>query len=177
MRGRSGLAWYDVEHAAGRSDTKRGQSQHPGPTSHVGGHPNGERCINGRADSLLHSGKSHAATLALKADTLTNQGTLVAPVLKINSQTLTNSGLLQGSQTLELIARLMDNQKGGTVYTANALSLAIPTLKNAGLITTDWDLVLSGDQLLNSGEINAVNLTAKTLQVDNQQSGLLLAKR
>ena len=128
------------------------------------------------AGSLLHSGKSHAATLALKADTLTNQGTLVAPVLKINSQTLTNSGLLQGSQTLELIARLMDNQKGGTVYTANALSLAIPTLKNAGLITTDRDLVLSGDQLLNSGEINAVNLTAKTQQIDNQQSGLLLAK-
>ncbi|MFV8986363.1 hemagglutinin repeat-containing protein [Serratia fonticola] len=128
------------------------------------------------AGSLLHSGKSHAATLALKADTLTNQGTLVAPVLKINSQTLTNSGLLQGSQTLELIARLMDNQKGGTVYTANALSLAIPTLKNAGLITTDRDLVLSGDQLLNSGEINAVNLTAKTQRIDNQQSGLLLAK-
>ncbi|MCW6569758.1 hemagglutinin repeat-containing protein [Yersinia ruckeri] len=128
------------------------------------------------ADSLLHSGKSHAATLALKADTLTNQGTLVAPVLKINSQTLTNSGLLQGSQTLDLIARLMDNQKGGTVYTANALSLAIPTLKNAGLITTDRDLVLSGDQLLNSGEINAVNLTAKTQRIDNQQSGLLLAK-
>ncbi|CAI2021260.1 hemagglutinin repeat-containing protein [Serratia fonticola] len=128
------------------------------------------------AGSLLHSGKSHAATLALKADTLTNQGTLVAPVLKINSQTLTNSGLLQGSQTLELIARLMDNQKGGTVYTANALSLTIPTLKNAGLITTDRDLVLSGDQLLNSGEINAVKLTAKTQRVDNQQSGLLLAK-
>lgn len=128
------------------------------------------------AGSLLHSGKSHAATLALKADTLTNQGTLVAPVLKINSQTLTNSGLLQGSQTLDLIARLMDNQKGGTVYTANALSLAIPTLKNAGLITTDRDLVLSGEQLLNSGEINAVNLTAKTQRVDNQQSGLLLAK-
>ncbi|WP_420542994.1 hemagglutinin repeat-containing protein [Serratia odorifera] len=128
------------------------------------------------AGSLLHRGKSHAATLALKADTLTNQGTLVAPVLKINSQTLTNSGLLQGSQTLELIARLMDNQKGGTVYTANALSLAIPTLKNAGLITTDRDLVLSGDQLLNSGEINAVNLTAKIQRVDNQQSGLLLAK-
>ncbi|UAN45918.1 hemagglutinin repeat-containing protein [Serratia sp. JSRIV001] len=128
------------------------------------------------AGSLLHSGKSHAATLALKADTLTNQGTLVAPVLKINSQTLTNSGLLQGSQTLDLIARLMDNQKGGTVYTANALSLAIPTLKNAGLITTDRDLVLSGDQLLNSGEINAVNLTAKTQRIDNQQSGLLLAK-
>lgn len=128
------------------------------------------------AGSLLHSGKSHAATLALKADTLTNQGTLVAPVLKMNSQTLTNSGLLQGSQTLELIAHLMDNQKGGTVYTANALSLAIPTLKNAGLITTDRDLVLSGDQLLNSGEINAVNLTAKTQRIDNQQSGLLLAK-
>ncbi|MEX2942554.1 hemagglutinin repeat-containing protein [Serratia fonticola] len=128
------------------------------------------------AGSLLHSGKSHAATLALKADTLTNQGTLVAPVLKINSQTLTNNGLLQGSQTLELIARLMDNQKGGTVYTANALSLAIPTLKNAGLITTDRDLVLSGDQLLNSGEINVVNLTAKTQRIDNQQSGLLLAK-
>lgn len=128
------------------------------------------------AGSLLHSGKSHAATLALKADTLTNQGTLVAPVLKINSQTLTNSGLLQGSQTLDLIARLMDNQKGGTVYTANALSLAIPTLKNAGLITTDRDLVLSGEQLLNSGEINAVNLTAKTQRVDNQHSGLLLAK-
>jgi filamentous hemagglutinin len=128
------------------------------------------------AGSLLHSGKSHAATLALNADTLTNQGTLVAPVLKINSQTLINSGLLQGNQTLELIARLMDNQKGGTVYTANALLLAIPTLKNAGLITTDRDLVLSGDQLINSGEINAVNLTAKTQRIDNQQSGLLLAE-
>lgn len=128
------------------------------------------------ADSLLHSGKSHAASLALNASTLTNQGTLIAPVLTINSQTLTNSGLLQGTQTLDLIARLMDNQQGGTVYTANALTLAIPTLKNAGLITTDRDLVLSGDQLLNSGEINAANLTAKTQRIDNQQSGLLLAR-
>ncbi|WP_431221659.1 hemagglutinin repeat-containing protein [Serratia sp. L9] len=129
------------------------------------------------ADSLLHSGKSHAATLALNAGSLTNQGTLVAPVLTVNSQTLTNSGLLQGTQTLDLIARLMDNQQGGTVYTANALSLAIPTLKNAGLITTDRDLLLGGDQLINSGEINAANLTAKNQQVDNQQGGLLLAKQ
>ncbi|MGL5385272.1 MAG: hemagglutinin repeat-containing protein [Enterobacterales bacterium] len=128
------------------------------------------------ADSLLHSGKSHAATLALNADTLTNQGTLVAPVLAINSQKLANSGLIQGTQTLDLIARLMDNQQGGTVYTANALSLAIPSLKNAGLITTDRDLLLSGDQLINSGEINAANLTAKIQRIDNQQSGLLLAR-
>ncbi|WP_025121277.1 MULTISPECIES: hemagglutinin repeat-containing protein [unclassified Serratia (in: enterobacteria)] len=128
------------------------------------------------ADSLLHSGKSHAATLALNAGTLTNQGTLVAPVLTINSQTLANSGLLQGTQTLDLIARLMDNQQGGTVYTANSLSLVIPTLKNAGLFTTDRDLLLGGDQLINRGEINAANLTAKNQQVDNQQGGLLLAK-
>ncbi|MHA7845174.1 hemagglutinin repeat-containing protein [Serratia sp. D1N4] len=128
------------------------------------------------ADSVLHSGKSHAATLALNAKTLTNQGTLVAPILTINSQTLTNSGLLQGSQTLQLIAQLLDNQQGGTLYTANSLLLTVPTLKNAGLITTDRDLQLKGEQLSNSGEINAVNLTADYQRIDNQQSGLLLAE-
>ncbi|VXC48171.1 Contact-dependent inhibition of growth factor CdiA [Enterobacterales bacterium 8AC] len=128
------------------------------------------------ADSVLHSGKSHAATLALNAKTLTNPGTLVAPVLTINSQTLTNRGLLQGSQTLQLIAQLIDNQQGGTLYTAHSLLLTVPTLKNAGLITTDRDLQLKGEQLSNSGEINAVNLTADYQRIDNQQSGLLLAE-
>jgi filamentous hemagglutinin len=127
------------------------------------------------ADSLQHNGKSSAATVALNGKAIVNGGTIVAPALAINSDSLTNGGLLQGSRTLNLVAALLNNQRGGTMATDGSLALAVPQLSNDGLIAVGGDLDLSGNSLTNGGEINAANLTSKVANLANQQNGLLLA--
>jgi filamentous hemagglutinin len=127
------------------------------------------------ADSLQHNGKSSAATVALNGKAIVNGGTIVAPALAINSDSLTNGGLLQGSRTLNLVAALLNNQRGGTMATDGSLALAVPEMNNSGLITLGGDLDLSGNSLTNGGEINAANLTSKVANLANQQNGLLLA--
>jgi filamentous hemagglutinin len=127
------------------------------------------------ADSLQHNGKSSAATVALNGKAIVNGGTIVAPALAINSDSLTNGGLLQGSRTLNLVAALLNNQRGGTMATDGSLALAVPQLSNGGLIAVGGDLNLSGNSLTNGGEINAANLTSKVANLANQQNGLLLA--
>ncbi|HEY1846803.1 MAG TPA: hemagglutinin repeat-containing protein [Buttiauxella sp.] len=127
------------------------------------------------ADSLQHNGKSSAATVALNGKAIVNGGTIVAPALAINSDSLTNGGLLQGSRTLNLVAALLNNQRGGTMATDGSLTLAVPQLSNGGLVAVGGDLDLSGNSLTNGGEINAANLTSKVANLANQQNGLLLA--
>ncbi|MCE0814296.1 hemagglutinin repeat-containing protein, partial [Buttiauxella sp. S04-F03] len=127
------------------------------------------------ADSLNHSGKSNASSISLTGSDITNTGILVAPILAINSSTLTNSGLLQGNQALNLSADVLDNRFGGTLYSEENLVLSLPTLINAGLISTGRELFLGGNILTNSGEINAASLTSRTSTLINQSGGLLLA--
>ncbi|MEW7313272.1 hemagglutinin repeat-containing protein [Buttiauxella gaviniae] len=131
--------------------------------------------LNIWADSLTHGGKSNAAAITLTGNQIANSGILVAPALTINSAALTNSGLLQGNQALNLSADRLDNRFGGTIYSEQNLALNIPTLINAGLISSDRDLFLGGNSLTNSGEINAANLTSQTATLTNQVGGLLLA--
>ncbi|WP_455813240.1 hemagglutinin repeat-containing protein [Pseudomonas graminis] len=128
------------------------------------------------ATTLDHTGKSNAARIAMSAESLNNQGTLVAPELSLNTQHLTNGGLLDGSRSLQLQTNLFDNLQGATLHSAGNLTLSPARLNNAGLITSDGDLTLTGHSLLNLGEINAHSLTATYLGLNNQQGGVLLAQ-
>ncbi|WP_255253713.1 hemagglutinin repeat-containing protein [Kosakonia pseudosacchari] len=111
------------------------------------------------AKSVSHGGKSNASAITLTAPgVLNNSGTLVADTLSLGSTHITSSGLLQGTQALNLQTDWLENLTGGTLYSAKDLTLAIPQLNNSGLITTDGDLRLVGSTLVNTGEINGVNL-------------------
>lgn len=126
------------------------------------------------AKTLSHGGKSAATRITLSApENLTNSGTLVADTLDLSSSHISNSGLLQGTQALNLHTGLLDNLAGGTLYSAKDLTLAIPQLNNGGLITTDGDLYLHGDELTSDGELNGVNLFSDYHSLSN--NGRLLA--
>ena len=128
--------------------------------------------VNAR-EKLTHSGKSSAASLSLSAPELTNSGVLVASTLNTQSQTLTNGGLMQGDSALLIGTQKLDNQQNGTLYSAANLTLAIPDIRNSGLITSDNGLTLSADSLSNPGKIlaDALNVKAATLSSDGLLQG------
>ncbi|MCE9898483.1 hemagglutinin repeat-containing protein [Raoultella terrigena] len=128
--------------------------------------------VNAR-EKLTHSGKSSAALLGLSAPELTNSGVLVASTLNTQSQTLTNSGLMQGDSALLIGTQKLDNQQNGTLYSAVNLTLAIPYIRNSGLITSDNGLTLSAGSLSNPGKILAdtLNVKATTLSGDGLLQG------
>lgn len=128
--------------------------------------------VNAR-EKLTHSGKSSAAALSLSAPELTNTGVLVASTLNTQSQTLTNSGLMQGESALLIGTQKLDNQQNGTLYSAANLTLAIPDIRNSGLITSDKGLTLSSGSLSNPGKIIAdtLNVKATTLSGDGLLQG------
>ncbi len=128
--------------------------------------------VNAR-EKLTHSGKSSAASLSLSAPELTNNGVLVASTLNTQSQTLTNSGLMQGDSALLIGTQKLDNQQNGTLYSAANLTLAIPDIRNSGLITSDNGLTLSAGSLSNPGKILAdtLNVKATTLSGDGLLQG------
>ena len=128
--------------------------------------------VNAR-EKLNHSGKSSAASLSLSAPELTNSGVLVASSLNTQSQRLTNSGLMQGDSALLIDTQKLDNQQNGTLYSAANLTLAIPDIRNSGLITSDNGLTLSAGSLSNPGKIIAdtLNVKATTLNGDGLLQG------
>ncbi len=144
------------------------------------------------AKTMSHAGKSNAAAITLSApEGLSNSGTLVADTLMLDGAHISNSGLLQGTQALNLSTGLLDNLTGGTLYSAQDLTLTIPQLNNHGLVTTGGDLYLHGDALTSDGELNGVNLFSDyrnltsdgrlladgqlTLNADSLRNGGLLA--
>ncbi|WP_050568187.1 hemagglutinin repeat-containing protein [Cronobacter muytjensii] len=127
------------------------------------------------AQTLINSGGVKAGALTLDGESLTNSGTLAADTLALRGNHFTNSGLVQGADLLNLQTDTLDNLAGGTLYSAQNLTLSLPTLNNSGLITTDRDLILKGDQLINSGEINGVNLRSGYATLINNADGRLLA--
>jgi filamentous hemagglutinin len=84
-----------------------------------------------------------------------------------------NGGLLQGTTLLGLKTGSLANLAGGSVYSAQDLTLNVPVLANGGLITTDGTLRIKGDTLTNQGEINGVSLSSDYLSLTS--SGRLLA--
>jgi filamentous hemagglutinin len=143
---------------------------------------NGTQAVKGalavKANSLSHGGKSSAAGINLNVqNTLANSGTLVADTLAMNGGEIRNSGLLQGTRVLDLQASKLDNLSGGTIYSTQGFTLAIPELANSGLITTDGDLHIGGNTLVNDGEINGVSLSSDYRNLTNAASGRLLADK
>ncbi|WP_367165853.1 hemagglutinin repeat-containing protein [Kosakonia cowanii] len=143
---------------------------------------NGTQAVKGalavKANSLSHSGKSSAAGINLNVqNTLANSGTLVADTLAMNGGQIRNSGLLQGTRVLDLQTGKLDNLSGGTIYSTQGFTLAIPELANSGLITTDGDLHIGGNTLVNDGEINGVSLSSDYRNLTNAASGRLLADK
>ena len=143
---------------------------------------NGTQAVKGaldvKANALSHGGKSSAAGINLNVqNTLANSGTLVTDTLAMNGGQIRNSGLLQGTRVLDLQAGKLDNLSGGTIYSTQGFTLAIPELTNSGLITTDGDLHIGGNTLVNDGEINGVSLSSDYRNLTNAASGRLLADK
>ncbi|EOL9072635.1 hemagglutinin repeat-containing protein [Cronobacter turicensis] len=127
-----------------------------------------------RLDNLAGGTLYSPASLNLAIPTLTNQGQITTDGdLTLRGAQLTNGGLLQSHRALDMAYDSFDNLSGGTLYSARDLHLAIPTLTNQGLISTDGDLSLRGQSLVNSGEINGVNLSGDMASLNN--TGRLLA--
>ncbi|HIE9290126.1 TPA: hemagglutinin repeat-containing protein [Klebsiella variicola subsp. variicola] len=123
------------------------------------------------SEKLTHSGKSSADTLSLQAPQLSNSGVAIASRLTTQSQSLTNNGLLQGEAQLSVTSQTLNNQQDGTLYSAANLTLAIPDIRNRGLITSDHALTLASTTLINPGAIIADTLTVKTVTLSGD--GLL----
>ncbi|WP_336293501.1 hemagglutinin repeat-containing protein [Cronobacter dublinensis] len=137
----------------------------------------GDRALSLFADRLdnLNGGTLYsAASLSLDLPALTNQGLITTDGdLTLRGGHITNGGLLQSQHALEVAAGQLDNLSGGTLYGADGLRLTIPTLYNEGLITTNGDLTLHGQDLANGGEINGANVRGDLATLDNR--GRLLA--
>ncbi|EPN1625436.1 hemagglutinin repeat-containing protein [Cronobacter turicensis] len=127
-----------------------------------------------RLDNLTGGTLYSPASLNLAIPTLNNQGQITTDGdLTLRGAQLTNDGLLQSHRALDMAYESFDNLSGGTLYSARDLHLAIPTLTNQGLISTDGDLSLRGQSLVNRGEINGVNLSGDIASLNN--TGRLLA--
>ncbi|WP_116342910.1 hemagglutinin repeat-containing protein [Enterobacter cloacae] len=124
--------------------------------------------------NIFQSGVAKADRMTLTAgDRITTRGSLVADTLSLDGASVENGGLLQGTSLLSLKTGSLANLTGGSVYSAQDLTLNIPVLANSGLITTDGTLRVKGDTLTNQGEINGVSLSSDYLNLSN--SGRLLA--
>lgn len=127
-----------------------------------------------RLDNLAGGTLYSPENLNLAIPTLINQGQITTDGdLSLHGAQLTNGGLLQSHRALDMAYESFDNLSGGTLYSARDLHLAVPTLSNQGLISTDGDLSLRGQSLVNSGEINGVNLSGDMASLNN--TGRLLA--
>ncbi|EGT5738442.1 filamentous hemagglutinin N-terminal domain-containing protein, partial [Cronobacter dublinensis subsp. dublinensis] len=132
----------------------------------------GDRALSLSADRLdnLNGGTLYsAASLSLDLPALTNQGLITTDGdLTLRGGHITNGGLLQSQHALEVAAGQLDNLSGGTLYGADGLRLTLPTLSNQGLISTNGDLTLHGQDLANGGEINGVNVRGDLATLDNR---------
>ncbi|ELY7393651.1 hemagglutinin repeat-containing protein [Cronobacter universalis] len=127
-----------------------------------------------RLDNLTGGTLYSPENLNLAIPTLINQGQITTDGdLSLRGAQLTNGGLLQAHRSLDMAYESFDNLSGGTLYSARDLHLAVPALSNQGLISTDGNLSLRGQSLVNSGEINGVNLSGDITTLNN--TGRLLA--
>lgn len=126
--------------------------------------------------NILHSGAAKADRMTLTAPgRITSSGSLAAGTLSLDAASVENGGLLQGTTLLDLKTGSLTNLAGGSVYSAQDLTLNVPVLANSGLITTDGTLRIKGDTLTNQGEINGVSLSSEYLSLTNTGTGRLLA--
>ncbi|WP_312739886.1 hemagglutinin repeat-containing protein [Cedecea neteri] len=128
--------------------------------------------------ALINTGNLLAEeSLNAAAAQLKNTGQLEAVSLALHTTTSDNSGQIQGSQNLALTAAELVNQRGGKVISGSGLTLSIPQLTNAGLISVQQGLAIESLMLVNSGNIEARSTALRADQaLNNQAGGVLLAK-
>lgn len=114
--------------------------------------------------------------LALSALTLANSGQWIAKHLTLEASTLNNSGEITGVDALSVALTQLNNQAGGKLLSAGALTLDADNATNAGQIQGKATTVTAG-QLINSGRLQGEALTLNVSgALNNTASGVLLSE-
>ncbi|WP_434132302.1 hemagglutinin repeat-containing protein [Enterobacter cloacae] len=114
--------------------------------------------------------------LALSALTLVNSGQWIAKHLTLGGSTLNNSGEITGVDALSVALTQLNNQAGGKLLSAGALTLDVENATNAGQIQGKATTVTAG-QLINSGRLQGEALTLNASgALNNTASGVLLSE-
>ncbi|WP_259331763.1 hemagglutinin repeat-containing protein [Enterobacter cloacae] len=114
--------------------------------------------------------------LALSALTLANSGQWIAKHLTLGASTLNNSGEITGVDALSVALTQLNNQAGGKLLSAGALTLDADNATNAGQIQGKATTVTAG-RLINSGRLQGEALTLNASGVlNNTASGVLLSE-
>ena len=114
--------------------------------------------------------------LALSALTLANSGQWIAKHLTLGASTLNNSGEITGVDALSVALTQLNNQAGGKLLSAGALTLDADNATNAGQIQGKATTVTAG-RLINSGRLQGEALTLNVSgALNNTASGVLLSE-
>lgn len=114
--------------------------------------------------------------LALSALTLANSGQWIAKHLTLGASTLNNSGEITGVDALSVALTQLNNQAGGKLLSAGALTLDADNATNAGQIQGKATTLTAG-QLINSGRLQGEALTLNASgALNNTASGVLLSE-
>ncbi|HCR2004065.1 TPA: hemagglutinin repeat-containing protein [Enterobacter cloacae subsp. dissolvens] len=145
-----------------------------------GGAIQAENLLDAQIDSTLTGTTGSKITsngeLALSALTLANSGQWIAKHLTLGGSTLNNSGEITGVDALSVALTQLNNQAGGKLLSAGALTLDADNATNAGQIQGKATTVTAG-QLINSGRLQGEALTLNASgALNNTASGVLLSE-
>ncbi|MCE1968585.1 hemagglutinin repeat-containing protein [Enterobacter cloacae] len=145
-----------------------------------GGAIQAENLLDAQIDSILTGTTGSKITsngeLALSALTLANSGQWIAKHLTLGASTLNNSGEITGVDALSVALTQLNNQAGGKLLSAGALTLDVENATNAGQIQGKATTVTAG-QLINSGRLQGEALTLNVSgALNNTASGVLLSE-
>lgn len=145
-----------------------------------GGAIQAENLLDAQIDSTLTGTTGSKITsngeLALSALTLANSGQWIAKHLTLGGSTLNNSGEITGVDALSVALTQLNNQAGGKLLSAGALTLDAENATNAGQIQGKATTVTAG-QLINSGRLQGEALTLNASgALNNTASGVLLSE-
>ncbi|HCB4671144.1 TPA: hemagglutinin repeat-containing protein [Enterobacter cloacae] len=143
-----------------------------------GGAIQAENLLDAQIDSTLTGTTGSKITsngeLALSALTLANSGQWIAKHLTLGGSTLNNSGA--GVDALSVALTQLNNQAGGKLLSAGALTLDADNATNAGQIQGKATTITAG-QLINSGRLQGEALTLNASgALNNTASGVLLSE-
>ncbi|MEX5420468.1 contact-dependent inhibition effector 16S rRNA endonuclease [Enterobacter cloacae] len=145
-----------------------------------GGAIQAENLLDAQIDSTLTGTTGSKITsngeLALSALTLANSGQWIAKHLTLGGNTLNNSSEITGVDALSVSLTQLNNQAGGKLLSAGALTLDAENATNAGQIQGKATTVTAG-QLINSGRLQGEALTLNASgALNNTASGVLLSE-
>ncbi|HHA1669483.1 TPA: hemagglutinin repeat-containing protein [Enterobacter roggenkampii] len=145
-----------------------------------GGAIQAENLLDAQIDSTLTGTTGSKITsngeLALSALTLANSGQWIAKHLTLEASTLNNSGEITGVDALSVALTQLNNQAGGKLLSAGALTIDADNATNAGQIQGKATTVTAG-QLINSGRLQGEALTLNAQgALNNTASGVLLSE-